>query len=94
MSRKPNNSNSILGANDSDHHRIRRLISNSSSGKELTEQESIIQRDIDTLIGRLQDKVRAGWGNGFVDTVKRHSWTTFDIIGELGDFAFILRRCF
>lgn len=33
---------------------------------------------------RLHDQVRAGWGSGVVNPVYWYSWTTFDIVGELG----------
>jgi cytochrome P450 len=84
MSRKSNTANSILSANDTDHHRIRRLISHAFSEKALREQEPILQEYVDTLIRRLKDQVKAGWGYAVVDLVKWYNWTTFDIIGDLG----------
>jgi cytochrome P450 len=84
MSRQQNNANSILSAGDSDHHRIRRLISHAFSEKALREQEPILQQYVGTLIRRLQDQVRAGWGSANVNLVEWYSWTTFDIVGELG----------
>jgi cytochrome P450 len=84
MSRKANNGNSILSANDTNHHRIRKLISPAFSDKALREQEPILQAYVDTLIHRLQDQVKAGWGYTVVDMVKWYNWTTFDIIGDLG----------
>lgn len=84
MSRSQNSSNSILSANDADHHRIRRLILHAFSEKALREQEPIIQEYITTLIRRLNDQVNAGWGCAVVDMIEWFSWTTFDIVGELG----------
>jgi cytochrome P450 len=84
MSRKANNANSILSAGDSDHHRIRKLISHAFSEKALREQEPILQSYVGTLIHRLQDQVKAGWGSAVVDLVEWYTWTTFDIVGELG----------
>ncbi|CZR69868.1 related to isotrichodermin C-15 hydroxylase (cytochrome P-450 monooxygenase CYP65A1) [Phialocephala subalpina] len=84
MSRQKSSSNSILSAKDADHHRIRRLISHAFSEKALREQEPILQQYIGILIQRLHDQVRAGWGSGVVNLVDWYSWTTFDIIGELG----------
>jgi hypothetical protein len=84
MSRQKNSANSILSAKDQDHHRIRRLISHAFSEKTLREQEPILQEYIGVLMKRLHDQVRAGWGCGDVNLVDWYSWTTFDIVGELG----------
>jgi len=84
MSRKSNNANSILSASDADHHRIRRLISHAFSDKALREQEPILQIYIGTLINRLHEQVKAGWGSAVINLVDWYSWTTFDIVGELG----------
>jgi cytochrome P450 len=84
MSRKDTNAKSILSADDTDHHRIRRLISHAFSEKALREQEPLLQAYVGTLINRLSDQVKAGWGNAVVDLVKWYSWTTFDIVGDLG----------
>lgn len=84
VSRQKNNASSILSAKDQDHHRIRRLISHAFSEKTLREQEPILQEYIGVLMKRLYDQVQAGWGYGVVNLVDWFSWTTFDIVGELG----------
>lgn len=84
MSRKQNTANSILSASDADHHRIRRLISHAFSDNALRAQEPILQEYVGTLIRRLHEQTKAGWGSAVVDLVEWFSWTTFDIVGELG----------
>jgi hypothetical protein len=39
---------------------------------------------VGTLIRRLHEQAKAGWGSAVVDLVEWFSWTTFDIVGELG----------
>lgn len=84
MSRQKNNAHSILSAKDHDHRRLRRLISHAFSEKALREQEPILQDYTGRLIKRLHDQVQAGWGCGVVNLVDWYSWTTFDLVGELG----------
>jgi cytochrome P450 len=84
MSRKQNTANSILSASDADHHRIRRLISHAFSDKALRAQEPILQEYVGILMRRLHEQTKAGWGSAVVDLVEWFSWTTFDIVGELG----------
>lgn len=43
-----------------------------------------MQEYIGVLMRRLQSQIHAGWGCGVVDLVDWYSWTTFDIVGELG----------
>jgi cytochrome P450 len=84
MSRKQNTANSILSASDADHHRIRRLISHAFSDKALRAQEPVLQDCVGILMRRLHEQTKAGWGSAVVDLVEWFSWTTFDIVGELG----------
>jgi hypothetical protein len=44
----------------------------------------MLQKYVGTLMGRLKDQVNAGWGSAVVDLVKWYTWTTFDIVGDLG----------
>ncbi|KAE8398257.1 benzoate 4-monooxygenase cytochrome P450 [Aspergillus pseudonomiae] len=71
----------LIGANDADHSRIRRLFSHAMSDRALREQEPIMQFYVDQLMHRLYGEVAASR-----PTVSIGRWfdlTTFDIIGDM-----------
>ncbi|KAL8783766.1 MAG: hypothetical protein Q9213_004382 [Squamulea squamosa] len=71
----------IVNVNDSDHSRMRRLLSFAFSDKALREQEPIIQTHVNNLIVGLRTQCREHGGKA--DLAKWFNWTTFDVIGDL-----------
>lgn len=78
--RMPNGVHSILGANDADHSRIRRLLANAFSEKALHEQKPLLQKYVDLLIASVRVRARA---RESIDISDWLNFTTFDIIGDL-----------
>ncbi|KAL9610457.1 MAG: hypothetical protein Q9167_004830 [Letrouitia subvulpina] len=83
---------SIIDANDSDHHRIRKLLARSFSVPALREKEHVFQSYISLLIKSLkecpnelsdQSARRDSKGEAIVNIVKWINFTTFDITGEM-----------
>lgn len=72
---------SIIGANDADHARYRRILSHAFSDRALRQQEYILLHYIDLLIDRLSEK--ASSMNPIIDMVQWLNFTTFDIVGDL-----------
>ncbi|XHG03733.1 hypothetical protein AWENTII_007026 [Aspergillus wentii] len=72
---------SLIGSNDADHSRERRLLSHAFSEKSLREQESLVQSYVDLLINGLYNEIEAS--RETVDLTKWYNFTTFDIIGDL-----------
>lgn len=74
--------NSILTANDTDHSRMRRLLSHAFSEKAIREQEHLIESHTKVLVDSLKRaaKVSAGAKVNMVDWCQ---WVSFDIIGDL-----------
>ncbi|KAI9700902.1 MAG: hypothetical protein M1820_006663 [Bogoriella megaspora] len=64
--------------NDADHARIRRLLSHAFSESALRRQEPLINKYLDLLIHKLQDRAPAT-----INIVRWYNFTTFDIIGDL-----------
>ena len=81
----PGTVSSILRANDADHARFRKLMSNAFSDRALREQYSLIAGHVDSLISKLNDKVSGNEENAdnVVDIVSWYNFTTFDLIGDL-----------
>lgn len=75
-----NDHKSIINAPRADHRRIRRQLSYAFSDSAMTEQELILVRYTNLLMGRLQDLSDEGAKINIVDWL---NFTTFDIIGEL-----------
>jgi len=71
----------ILVANEADHSRYRRLLSQAFSDKALRDQEPLITTYIDLLIKGLHKRIDSG--RPIVDLVSWYNWTTFDVIGDL-----------
>ena len=67
---------------DTDHARVRGLLSPAFSERAMREQESLIMGYIDLLIQRLKAQIR-GPVEGEVDLAQWYNFTTFDIIGDL-----------
>lgn len=78
----PNGVNSIIGAIEADHARVRRLVSHAFSDNALRSQEYIIQLYVDLLVQRLHEQIH-GKANGVVDMVRWYNFTTFDMIADL-----------
>lgn len=72
----------IIVSNDVDHSRMRRLLSHAFSESALREQEPLITRYLDLLIGKLYDQARYP-EHCTVDLVSWYNFTTFDILGDL-----------
>jgi len=77
-----NGIHSILSANDADHSRYRRLLSNAFSERALIQQESLLLSYIELLISRLRECVSSK-DTAVVDMVQWFNFTTFDIVGDL-----------
>ena len=67
---------------DSEHARVRGLLSPAFSERAMREQESLISDYINLLIQKLKAQIR-GPATGEVDLVQWYNFTTFDIIGDL-----------
>ena len=78
----PNGVNSIIGANEADHARMRRLVSHAFTEKALRSQEYIIQSYVDLLVQRLHEQVQ-GEARGIVDMTRWYNYTTFDVVADL-----------
>ena len=76
-----NGAPSLMSANDPDHARQRKFLSNAFSDQALREQEPVLRRYVDLLIKQLRDESDAG--GKAVDMVEWYTFTTFDIIGDL-----------
>lgn len=75
----------LISANESDHARFRKILAPAFSERSLQQQETLVQRYIDLLIGKLQGAPR-GRSSGptvVVDLLEWFNYTTFDIIGQL-----------
>lgn len=72
----------LIVANDTDHARMRRLLSHAFSDKALKEQEPLIQAQVDELIRGFKTQCD-GPKQGKVNLVDWYRWVTFDIIGDL-----------
>lgn len=77
---KPN-FNNLLGADRFNHARYRRALANGFSHQALLDQQSIIQKYVDTLVRRLDEKAAGGIKE--LDMAKWFNYATFDIIGDL-----------
>jgi len=77
----PNNTPSILLADDENHSRGRRTLAHAFSEKALAEQEVLLQKYVDQLVGRLKDVTSQSTEP--VDMVKWYNWCTFDVIADL-----------
>ncbi|PWY71706.1 benzoate 4-monooxygenase cytochrome P450 [Aspergillus heteromorphus CBS 117.55] len=71
---------SLIGANDADHARQRRLLSHAFSERALSEQGPLIQRYVDLLLTRQRTLATA---SKLVDVAEWYDYATFDIIGDL-----------
>jgi cytochrome P450 len=75
----PDEPNSIMGPEEVDHARFRKVLVHAFSDKSLREQASMIESYVNLLITRLKEKSVAGP----VDLVEWLNFTTFDIAGDL-----------
>ncbi|RAL15170.1 cytochrome P450 [Aspergillus homomorphus CBS 101889] len=69
-------------AKEDEHPRLRHMLAPAFSTKALQEQETILQRNVDLLIGQMHDRAAR---NDTVDLKTWYNFTSFDIVG---DFAF------
>ena len=69
----------ILAADKHHHTRYRRLLAHSFSDRGIRVQQPLIERSVDLLLQRLQEKCTLG----SVDLAEWFNWATFDIIGDL-----------
>ncbi len=72
----------ILTENQAAHSAIRRNLSHGFSDRSMKAQEPMIGRYIDTLIDRLRSSVANG--KEILDMRDWYTFTTFDVIGDLG----------
>ena len=70
--------NAIMGPEEDDHSRFRRILTNAFSEKSLKAQAPIIQHYVHQLVDQM--KVRAG---DTVDLVEWLNFCTFDVSGDL-----------
>ncbi|PCG89953.1 Cytochrome P450 [Penicillium occitanis (nom. inval.)] len=78
----PNGVLSLINAKEKDHPRMRKPFVPAFSVKALKDQEHIIQQYIDLLMKQLTRHANSDLP--IVDMKDYYSWTTFDIIGDLG----------
>ena len=67
-------------ANQTDHHRIRRLLAHAFSDSALLEQEPLLTFYFDLLVSRLKRQID-GAAHGRVDIMAYYNFVAFDIIG-------------
>ncbi|MCJ1402115.1 hypothetical protein MMC11_005334 [Xylographa trunciseda] len=80
----PNGVHTILSAPDTDHSRMRKLLSYAFSEKALRAQEPLLQSYIDLLIAQLRQKTTLSPSHtAIVDLTQWFNFTTFDITGDL-----------
>lgn len=72
---------SLFIANDTDHQRMRRVLTHALSGRALKEQEPLIQSHVTILMRRLHEQVVLIGGQ--VDLVNWYNWAAFDVIADL-----------
>ncbi len=72
----------IVTASDSDHSRVRRLLSHAFSDKALREQESLIMVHVNNLMNGLKRQMESST-TANVNIVDWFMWTAFDVIGDL-----------
>lgn len=77
----PNETLSVLSADDASHSRQRRVLAHAFSDKALREQEPLLHVYVDLLISKLKEESHAN--KGVVDLVDWYRYTTFDIIADL-----------
>lgn len=75
-----------IAPNDTDHARIRKLLSHAFSETALREQEPILSTYFDLFISRLKDQLGEAVASK-VDITSWYTFTTFDIIGS------VIRTC-
>lgn len=71
---------SLIGGTDDVHRRLRRQLAYAFSDSSMYEQEPVVTRYIDQLVGRLGERAADG---GVFNLVHWFNFTTFDIIGDL-----------
>ena len=76
-----NGAPSLMSANDTDHARQRKLLSNAFSDTALREQEPLLQSYADLLVKQIREECQSG--AKATDMVEWFTFTTFDIIGDL-----------
>ncbi|KAI9820769.1 MAG: hypothetical protein M1827_005139 [Pycnora praestabilis] len=73
---------SLLTANNPDHSRQRRILDHAFTQKALREQEPYIQKYVDVLMSRLEERAISP-NKCSIDLVQWYNWLSFDIIGDL-----------
>ncbi|CAK7225827.1 hypothetical protein SEUCBS140593_006035 [Sporothrix eucalyptigena] len=76
----PNGFPGIVTVNQTEHPRFRRPFSHAFSEKALRDQQPLIKKYIDLLMGHLREQETSGQP---INIVKYYNWTTFDITGDL-----------
>ncbi|KAL9065553.1 MAG: hypothetical protein Q9161_008157 [Pseudevernia consocians] len=74
-----------IGANQTDHTRIRKLFSHAFSDSALLEQEPLLTIYFKLLISKLKEQID-GPAQGRVDMMAYYNFTTFDVIGGVTYF--------
>ncbi|KAK3644309.1 hypothetical protein LTR22_015313 [Elasticomyces elasticus] len=75
-----NGADSLITADDSTHHRQRKILSNSFSDKALKEQEPLLKRWAEKMAMKLRSSATDG---AEVDLLKIYNCTAFDLMGDL-----------
>lgn len=73
--------NEMVGAEEKDHGRMRRLLANGFTSAAMLEQEPLIKTNVDLLLQRLREKSENG--KAAIDIFEWLAYCTFDIIGDL-----------
>ncbi|OOF96438.1 hypothetical protein ASPCADRAFT_144883 [Aspergillus carbonarius ITEM 5010] len=75
----------LIACSETQHVRLRRILAPGFSGKAVMGQENVVRRYIDLLMGRLDEKIHAGEGKGYVDVdvVEWVNYLSFDVIGDI-----------
>ncbi|THW45121.1 cytochrome P450 [Aureobasidium pullulans] len=76
----PDTKNSLILANDEDHHRMRKMFLPAFSARALRDQNDMLNHYVRKLVEGLKEKQKNGEK---VDLVKFYNFTTFDVIADL-----------
>lgn len=79
----PNGTGGLIVADNSQHGRVRRLLSHAFSEQALRKQETLLHTYADYLIERFHEQAVKKSPSNVIDIVRWYNYTTFDLIGDL-----------
>ena len=79
----PNGTGGLIVTENSQHGRVRRLVSHAFSEQALRKQETLLHTYADHLIQRFHEQAAKESPSNVIDIVRWYNYTTFDLIGDL-----------